>query len=132
MEKSFRGTVGRIRETLAENEVSHADLAKILSNICEWRKNRKDGIRIGEGDVNVIGWNNFLHGRIPKGMRRILPRVGESDMKKGRRIIRAIVETVLAGAEVAWRVRCDLAAGASSAGLAVGKFCIEGGYLAAS
>lgn len=67
-------------------------------------------------------------------MRNILSRVGtESDMKKWKKMITAIVEMVLAGAEALWRVRCNLAAGASKTGLAVGKNEArgEGGYLAA-
>jgi ribonuclease HI len=121
MEKCFRDTIAKLRETLAANGAAHAASAKLLQNLTNWRRGTDDELKIGNGDINEIGFTNFMHGRIPKEMRRILPRGEESDDKVGRKMAESVIEAVLTGAEAAWRVRCDLAAAAGIAGVALGK-----------
>lgn len=56
-------------------------------------------------------------------MREVVPRAirTEPGGKKVKMIVALIVETDPVGAEASWRVRCDLKAGESNDGSAVGK-----------
>lgn len=78
-------------------------------------------MRIGNGDMNKIGWDNFQHRLIAQNMQEILLHAGEANNKKGARMVEAIIVTVIIGAEAAWRTQCDLAAAAGDAGMALGR-----------
>jgi hypothetical protein len=63
----------------------------------------------------------LLHGRLPKKLREILPKDRGADEANARRISVAVVRTIIAGAEVTWRVRCNVASGESLVGLPLDK-----------
>ena len=121
MQKSFRDIIENLRNMLVKIEASHATMGKILTGLKNWRTNGENGIRIGNGDTNSLGWNHFLHGRMAKNLREILPRVAEADNKKGSKMVEEIIMAVIKGAEAAWRTRCELAAAAGIAGLALSR-----------
>lgn len=53
---------------------------------------------------------------------RILrPKTEVASPKKSKRLVRIMVQTVLAGEEAMWRTRCDLAASSDDAKVAVGR-----------
>lgn len=84
MHKSFNDIIENLRQTLVKHKAAHVPLREILIGLSEWRRNGNDGVRIGNGDTNKIGWDNLLHRRIAQNLREILLRVGEADNKKGQ------------------------------------------------
>lgn len=99
MEKAFNNLIGNLWETFIDQEVAMASAVKILANLKEWRKNGREGIRIGEGEMIEMDWEDFLHGRMPKELRKVLPRDRGADAGKAKRTAMAVVATIFAGAE---------------------------------
>ena len=121
MEKSFCNLIEKLHQIMTKSEMAHASMGKILTGLREWRRNGCNDIRIGNGDLNKIGWEHFLHGRIPMNLLEILPRSDETNNKKGEKFVEMIVTAVIIGAEAAWCMCCKLAAAKSTAGLAMGR-----------
>ena len=63
---------------MSKNNASMPTIGRILENLNKWRIGEKDGEKIGRGEQNEIGWEHFLHGRIVKEMRSVLPRAGSA------------------------------------------------------
>lgn len=77
-------------------------------------------MRIGGRQVK-LNCAHFLHGRIPKKVRSILPEDEGHDVNNARKVITAIAETVVMGAEAAWRARQKIISGESPVGLPLRK-----------
>ena len=97
MEKSFRNLIEKLHQIMTKSEMAHASTGKILTGLREWRRNGCNDIRIGNGDLNKIGWENFLHGRIPLNLREILLR-SDTIKEKGMKFAEMIVTAMIVGA----------------------------------
>ena len=121
MEKTFADMTKNIRNVMYENKASMITTGKILENLVLWRKGEKE-VKVGRGEQNKIGWENFLHGRIAMEMCEILPCAGEdTNPEKAKRLLRIMIQAVFTGAEAMWRTRCDLAAGTSEIKVSVSR-----------
>jgi hypothetical protein len=91
--QNFCGNDENIQTTMYMKKASMIMMGKILENITLWREGEKKEVKIGRGDQNKIGWENFLHGRIAMEMRKILPRAGSeanNHPEKSKRLVRAM------------------------------------------
>ena len=67
-----------IRNVMYINKASMITTGKILENLALWRKGECE-VKVGRGEQNKIGWENFLHGPIAVEMRKMLPCTGEDN-----------------------------------------------------
>jgi hypothetical protein len=121
MEKCFADTIDSLRNKIMTDGIRSAPAAKILANLKAWRRGGAENVRIGGDQGTDMNCAHFLHGRIPIRMRKVLPRDGGLDNIKALGITAMIAQTVIAGAEKAWRTRCTIAAGESPVEPTLGK-----------
>lgn len=69
MEKCFRDLIENLHQTMLKAETLHAPTGKILMNLQQWRRQEENHIIIRNGDMNEMGFENFLHGRVAANLR---------------------------------------------------------------
>jgi hypothetical protein len=121
MEKCFADTLELLRAKIMTNGIRSAPAARILAHLKEWRRGGAEKVRIGGDEGTDMNCAHFLHGRIPTRMRKILPEDGGLNDVKALDVSAMVAQTVICGAEKAWRTRCAIVTGESPVGQTLGK-----------
>lgn len=117
----LRDLVEKLREELCAPVIAPAPAARILACLKKWRRGGRDSVRIGGREGTIMNFAQLLHGRLPKKLHEIIPKDRGADEANARRISTAVVRTIIAIANVTWRVRCNIASGESLMRLPLGK-----------